>query len=159
MKKRALIIFAIVVIVVAAGAYYFVLQQNRQDTPNGTPTKTTVPLGETVVPNKKPDNSTQKTPTPTPLPPPTTQQLYNIIIQNDAVPMKANGQPDFGITNVKQPLPGWFVVTIQKNGLEPAKIILKQTGNSSSPLTVVAGPGTSFPKNDVSIPDAVRRAL
>ncbi|USN96571.1 MAG: hypothetical protein H6797_05950 [Candidatus Nomurabacteria bacterium] len=155
MKKR-IIIVAVVLILGAMGIYFFILH-NKQSSEENTPTKTTVPIGETVTPNKTPDGTPTKTPAS--IPPPTTQQLYDVITQNDAVPIKENGQPDFGITNVKQPLSGWFIVTIRKNGLEPAKVILKQTGNSSSPLTVVAGPGTSFPPSDVSLPDAVRRAL
>jgi hypothetical protein len=42
---------------------------------------------------------------------------------------------------------------------ETGKVILRQDDPPNGPLTVVAGPGTAFPPEYVSLPGAVRKAL
>lgn len=169
MNKKRIIIITIIIASVCAVVYFlFVKQSNQEVGIDSRPTKTVVPLGETVTPSKNSNssqgsnngstsqnsNNAQNTTTP-----PTTQQFYTTIAQSGGIAPDADGQIRFGVTGVKQPLPGWFIVTIQKGSSEPNKVILQQTGNSSSPLHIVAGPGTSFPTTSVNIPDAVRKAL
>ncbi|MDB5183741.1 MAG: hypothetical protein JWO07_422 [Candidatus Saccharibacteria bacterium] len=163
-RKRLIIIGAIGIAILVAIIGYFLLQKTAGQKFD-TPTKSVVKQGETVVPNSSAGaqsttnsgaNSSQATVAQAP---PTTQDYYNAILQTNGVAADADGQVRFGITDIKEPLPGWFVVTVTKTGTEPNKVIFQQTGNANSPLTVVAGPGTDFPPQYISLPDAVRKAL
>lgn len=164
-RKKLIIIGVAIFILVASIAAYFLLQKQVSD--NNQPTKSFVKQGETVNPNDsngQPSGlgtqpSTSDGSDLSNAAPPTTQDYYDVILKANPYLADTNGQPSFGITKVVNPLPGWFVVTLKKSGIEPAKVILQQTNNPANPLTIVAGPGTSFPPQDVSLPDAVRRAL
>ena len=90
---------------------------------------------------------------------PPQREIEQVIQQNAPYLSDANGQPKFHTTKVVEPLAGWYVVTIQMGGGEPNKVVLRQTGGPDSPLTFVVGPGTSFPPEYVTLPDAVRSAL
>lgn len=69
----------------------------------------------------------------------------------------------FTITNVKQPEKGWYVVTVRTDddpeGLNPAKLLLQDTGDR---ISLLLGPGTSFSPEttqQVGVPDAVAQEL
>lgn len=169
MNRKRFIIIAIVIVILLGVAVYFLLPKHSNETKNtggNKPTKTFVPQGETITPEKSSGQAPGSnilngsgTTQNTPITPPKTQQFYEAIVQSDGVAPDSDGKVRFGITSVKQPLPGWFIVTIVKTGVEPNKVIFQQTNNPDNPLTIVAGPGTSFPPEFVSLPDAVRKAL
>src|ERR1700694_173589 len=56
---------------------------------------------------------------------PSQHAIEQVILENTPYLKDANGQPKFHTTKVVQPLAGWYVVTIQMDGVEPAKVILR----------------------------------
>ena len=90
---------------------------------------------------------------------PTTAQFYDAIARANRIAPDAQGHTQFGISETRQPLPGWFVVTITNSDVGRAYVIFRQTDDPNNPLTIAAGPGTSFPPEYVSLPDAVRKVL
>ena len=89
---------------------------------------------------------------------PTTAELSEVIQRSASYLTDSAGQPTFGIVKTISPLAGWYVVSITIPQSQPMKVILLQTNDPNNPLTVVAGPGTSFPADVVSLPEAVRKA-
>ncbi len=89
---------------------------------------------------------------------PTTAELSEVIQRSASYLTDAAGQPTFGIVKTISPLAGWYVVSITIPQSQPMKVILLQTNDPNNPLTVVAGPGTSFPADVVSLPETVRKA-
>lgn len=176
-KKRIIIIGAAIVMIMLVIAIVIMVNQ-----PSNAPVVSKVPEGETVNPsdNGSTSNSgnnngnanggnngssssntgngsssngggSQATPT--------NAQLSEVIQQSASYLTNSNGQATFGITKVVSPLAGWYVASIDiAGGGQPMKVILLQTNNPNNPLTVVAGPGTAFPPDVVTLPDAVRRA-
>ena len=72
----------------------------------------------------------------------------------------SNGNSKIHIIKVVNPQPGWFVASVRVDGAgETGKGILRQEDPPNSPLEVIADPGTAFPAEYVSLPDAVRKAL
>lgn len=90
---------------------------------------------------------------------PTNQQFYDAIARTGRIASDTQEPTQFGIADAKQPLPGWFVVTITNSDVGRAFVIFRQTDDPNNPLTIVAGPGTSFSPEYVSLPDAVRKVL
>jgi hypothetical protein len=158
MNRKRLIIIGIILLVIIIGvAIYFLT--HKQSGFIGQPTKSLVQQGQTVVPSKSTaDNFIRSKSSSDLLPQPPVQEFYNTIVASGGVAPDVNGQVQFGITKIQQPLHGWFVVTITMPDVEPNEVILQATGSSDS-LTVIAGPGTAFPADSVSLPDAVRAAL
>jgi|GEM_PF-4657156 len=117
-------------------------------------TTTHIPKGAVVTPSSS--SASQATTSAIP----TNQQFHDLIVNSNSITPDSNGQLYFGIINVKNPLPGWYVVTISvTGGVDTSKVIFRQTGITGNPLTIVAGPGTDFPPEYISLPDAVRNAL
>ncbi|MFZ0831643.1 MAG: hypothetical protein WAM92_00895 [Mycobacterium sp.] len=92
---------------------------------------------------------------------PSDQQIEQALRPGNAFLFADDGRARFHVTKVIEAQPGWYVVTIELDDVEtePGKVILRQYTSPDGPLTVVAGPGTSFPPDSVSLPDAVREAL
>lgn len=158
LKDRRLIIIGIAIITIVGLALLLIPKGD-----DNKPKVSKVPQGETVVPTNTPApgaSSLSGGSVQSAITPPTTEQLSDTIQSSKDYLTGPNGQPTFGIISVKNPLPGWYVVTVRvQNAGEPGKVILQQTDNPNNPLTVVSGPATSFPPEYVSIPDAVRSAL
>lgn len=163
-RKFILIAIIVVVIIISAVIFIFLPRSNRDD----TVTKTQVPHGDVTTPNSSSSDtnssnhsqdgqsgSSQNSSST----PPTNQQFYDLILQTNGIAPDTSGQINFGITGVKNPLPGWYIVTISVAGTQPSKVIFQETGIADTPLTIVAGPGTDFPPAVIHIPDAVRSAL
>jgi len=162
-NRRKLILVALVVGVVSVALIIIFLPKNNAD---NTVTKTQVPQGTVVTPNNSSsngqgtsNNSNQGNQSGGNTTTPTNQQFYDLITQTNSIAPGSDGQVHFGITGVKNPLPGWYIVTISVAGTESNKVIFQETGVANSPLTIVAGPGTDFPPEIIHIPDVVRNAL
>ena len=160
-KKLILIALAGIVLVIAIIAAIVGLSSHKSN----APTKSTVQPGQTITQQQieqgaVDNNGTQagsgtatSTPSTTPPPAPTTTDFYNLITNANTAPSS------FGIIKTQNPLVGWYVVTIKSGNLEPAQVIFKQTNDPNNPLTIVAGPGTYFPPDTISLPDAVRKVV
>lgn len=172
LSRRNRILIALAVIVVIIGIVIFALLPNKDSRGDTSVTTTHVPQGDTVTPNSNGplngqggsnqngqpgsgDNTSQGDTSTTP----TNEQFSELILKTDGIAPGPDGQVHFGITGIKNPIPGWYIVTISVAGTGPSKVIFQQTGVAGYPLTVVAGPGTSFPPEVIHIPDAVRSAL
>lgn len=78
----------------------------------------------------------------------------------------SDNKPTFSIMDVVKPQNGWYIVTIRDssdtNGTNPAKILFQDTGNTKPGLSILLGPGTSFPSDvtePLGIPEAVLKEL
>lgn len=92
---------------------------------------------------------------------PSEQQIQQALKPGHAYLFTSDGRPRFHVTKVIEAQPGWYVATIKLEDVqtEPGKVILRQANPPDGPLTVFAGPGTSFPPEYISLPNAVRKAL
>jgi hypothetical protein len=120
-KKRNLIIIAsIVIFVIAPIVIYAVTRQTNQTTP-------------------QPDTSVSTARS--------NQEITSAII-TDQPGLANNGQPIFAIQHVSRIEERWYIVTIRNNddpeGLNAAKVLLRDQGKDQG-LTMLLGPGTSFP--------------
>jgi hypothetical protein len=157
MSRKRIIIIAVIVLFSLIGYFIYAALTKNQ------PQESVVKQGETVNPTEKGDanNPAKAGGGATPTPAPTTEELTGTI-QKSAPYLtdSSNGAPTFGIVKTEKPLDGWFIETILVKGSpQRYKIILKQTTNPNNPLTVVIGPGTYFPRQDVSLPEEVWKAL
>jgi hypothetical protein len=93
-------------------------------------------------------------------PMPSNDQVLQAVQQSQPAYFDSSGRSKIHIVKVVEPQPGWYVASVKVDGAgETGKVILRQQDPPNGPLTVVAGPGTSFPPQYVSVPDAVRKAL
>jgi cytoskeletal protein RodZ len=167
-NRKRIILIATAILIVILTIISIVILINRKD--SNTPTTTKVEPGQTITQQQiEQDNldgsssqsnsgTTSPSPSATPQATPTSDDFYNVIAKSNSVATDGNGQASFGITNTQNPIPGWYIVTIKSGSLEPAKVILHQTNDSTNPLAIIAGPGTYFP-DSIALPDAVRKAL
>ncbi|HUO61890.1 MAG TPA: hypothetical protein VMT96_00355 [Candidatus Bathyarchaeia archaeon] len=157
-NRKALIILAIIAVVIGFGIY--LLAGNHQ-TKQGEPDRSHVNQGETVNPKSGQGTVPQLPVTaPGPAATPPTEEIINTAVKAKPYLQDANGHLTFGIVKITEPLPGWYVAKVRVQGAgELGDIILRETGVQSSPLTLVAGPATSFPPEYISLPDAIRKAL
>ena len=176
-KKRLIIIGVALVVVILAIVAIALANQ-----PNNIPVESKVPEGETVNPSdmnsgggssssgnngsssngnggssSNNGNGTSSNGGSTAAKP-TTAELSEVIQRSASYLTDAAGQPTFGIVKTASPLAGWYVVSISIPQGQPMKVILLQTNDPNNPLTVVAGPGTAFPADVVSLPEVVRKA-
>lgn len=87
----------------------------------------------------------------------TDQELNTYLVDNEPSLTNPNTNlPVFTITKTKQPLAGWYVVTLRHTSEDTsdATVILRDVGGK---LTKVAGPGTGLFDN-TSLPPEVRKA-
>lgn len=168
LSGKWLLIIPVVIIVILALILTPVIMKAIEST---QPPKTGVNPSETVTvdnrgvevePQPTDSSSPSASPStkPTPLPSPTTADFINSVQKSARYLSDSNNQPKFGILRVQEPLDGWYVVTIRVTGAgQTGKVILRQTANPDNPLTVVAGPGTAFPRDQVYLPEKVRDIL
>jgi hypothetical protein len=155
-KKRLILIILILIIAGGIGIVIFLQVSKGPDT-------TVINRTDTGLnPSASPDgdnNTTSKDATP--LPTRSKDELSAVISKRaDYLTDPKTGSDNFGITKVVQPTKGWYIVTILVHGSPQLyKIILRDSGDKNAGLVVVAGPGTSFPPQDVSLPDVVRKQL
>lgn len=91
---------------------------------------------------------------------PSDEQILRAVQQSQPTYFDSDGHSKLHIVKVVQPQPGWYVAAVKVDEAgETGKIILRQQDPPSGPLSLVAGPGTAFPPEHVSLPDAVRKAL
>jgi hypothetical protein len=91
---------------------------------------------------------------------PSGAQILHAVQQKSPGYFDSRGYSKIHIINVTEPQRDWFIASIHVDGAgETGKIILHQDNPPNGPLTVVAVPGTSFPLEYVSLPDAVRKGL
>lgn len=80
-----------------------------------------------------------------------------IIKQNPNLVNSQTNIPGFTIVNSKEPLPGWYVVTLYNNDVTTSNaVVVMQNVNNN--LVIVAGPGTGL-TTDKNLPQEVREAL
>lgn len=169
-KRRLIAITSIIVVIAVVGWIVFSIISAKKG--ENSPIKSFVPMGHTVVPSTQPKTSASGSGSSNPSSvnnplslgstqsAPTITQLASTVQASVSFLTDSNGNSNFGIVSTKEPIPGWFIVKIRISGAgEINTVVLQQTGNPNNPLTVVAGPGTSFPPEYVSLPDAVRKAL
>lgn len=155
-RKNILIVLVLVTIMVAVVVVFAI----KRAADNTSPVETKVVPGKTIS-SAQIDQQDKQTDTTTAVqqPAPSNDTFYNAIVQSGGIAPDSQGHVSFGIVSTKNPQPGWYIVTIRSGNLSPAEVIFKQTNDPNNPLTIVAGPGTSFPPEYVSLPDEVRKAL
>lgn len=162
-KNKIIAIIIAVTIVVFAIIGLVIINKGRDTTPIKTQLNTNNGLitaeqiNESDLYNKEtsPENSRPSSNTTNNQPgPPSTSQVTTMIESSGA--MKGNS---YGIVSTKNPLPGWWVITIKSNQTGSSTVILKETGNPSSPYAIFAGPGTYFPPETIKLPQEVRDSL
>ena len=145
-KTRAIIIVGCIItfIVVPAVTIYILSNNQAKQQPKDT---------------SKTDNSKK-----TQLPNRSDSELAKAIADNKSDELTDNGTPIFAIKSVARPATGWYVVTIRllddPQGTNPAKMLLQDDADSG--LTVLLGPGTSFPNEtteSIGVPDVVAKEL
>ena len=149
-RKLAIIGLLAVIVIIVIAVIIFMPKNNSE------PTVSKIQPGETITSDQiKQENQNKNSVSNPSQPAPSSTDFYNQIAQSNKVAPGIS----FGVVNTVSPLPGWYVVTIKANGVGNAKVIFQQTSNPNNPLTIIAGPGTNFPPDTISLPDAVRKAL
>ena len=89
---------------------------------------------------------------------PTNESITAAIVkENPGLVDSKTNIPGFDIVGSKEPLPGWYVVTLYNTSVKTSNAIVVMR-NIDNKLVVVAGPGTGL-TNDKSLPQEVREAL
>lgn len=89
---------------------------------------------------------------------PSTEKVAAVIVtQNPSLVDPTTKTPNFTVVSSKQPIPGWYVASIQHTAVTTsnAVVVLRNIDNK---LVIVAGPGTGL-TTDKSLPQEVRDAL
>ena len=155
MRKKYLPALLVVVAVVLIGLGFVIFNSIQK----------TEPARRTTVAGSAQPGSTQQGPSANPDESPSTipekrsdSELLDAISTQKPELVDSNKQPSFAVVKSVKTTSGWYVVTVLNKDptVGTAKIIMKDSGSG---LVVVAGPGTSFNPDVISLPDEVWKLL